>query len=93
MLTVAQGRTIERSWHMFVPPIMTYLDDYQAAYKLKGVDLVLHLLKNTPAHLLHRTGMDVLLATVSMSFHRRCNTDFTAVSQNVPYVSAQPRDA
>lgn len=70
MLIVAQDRTIERLWHMFVPPIMTYLDDYQAAYKLKGVDLVLHLLKNTPAHLLRRTGMDVLLATVSKSLHR-----------------------
>lgn len=65
MLTVAQDRNIERLWHMFVPPIMTYLDDYQAAFKLHGVDLVVHLLTITPAQLLRRTGMDVLLATVS----------------------------
>ncbi|EIW62170.1 uncharacterized protein TRAVEDRAFT_117743 [Trametes versicolor FP-101664 SS1] len=59
----ADDRNIERLWHMFVPPIMTYLDDYQAAFKLHGVDLVVHLLTITPAQLLRRTGMDVLLAT------------------------------
>ncbi len=81
---------------MFVPPIMTYLDDYQAAYKLKGVDLVLQLLKNTPAHLLRRTGMDVLLATVSTEMVYTAVggvTNLTAVPQNVSHVPTQPRDA
>ncbi|KAI0363833.1 hypothetical protein BV20DRAFT_957501 [Pilatotrama ljubarskyi] len=56
-------RGVERLWHLFIPPIMTFLDDYQAAYKLQGVHLASQLLKVAPAELLRRTGVDVLLAT------------------------------
>lgn len=59
-----QDRAIEKLWHMFIPPIMTYLDDYQAVYKLQGVGLVSLLLEKAPPGLLRRTGVDVLLATV-----------------------------
>ncbi|KAI0662893.1 hypothetical protein C8Q70DRAFT_477783 [Cubamyces menziesii] len=55
-------RAVERLWHLFVPPIMTYLDDYKAPYKLQGVRLASQLLQRAPPELLRRTGMDVLLS-------------------------------
>ncbi|KAI8984971.1 hypothetical protein BD414DRAFT_441962 [Trametes punicea] len=57
------GRAVERLWHLFIPPIMTYLDDYQASYKVQGVRLASQLLQNAPSSLLRRTGIDVLLST------------------------------
>ncbi|KAI0772531.1 hypothetical protein BD413DRAFT_546322 [Trametes elegans] len=56
------SRAVERLWHLFIPPIMTYLDDYQAPYKLRGVHLVSELLTHAPTALLRRTGMDTLLS-------------------------------
>ncbi|KAI0643666.1 hypothetical protein C8Q79DRAFT_914611 [Trametes meyenii] len=78
-LRQADGQAIERLWHLFVPPTMTYLDDYQAEYKLQGVRLVSQLLEVTPADLLRRTGIDVLLLTslkICMTFlHNRETPD------------------
>ncbi|KAH9853953.1 hypothetical protein C2E23DRAFT_727760 [Lenzites betulinus] len=59
----AEDRAVGRLWHLFIPPIMTYLDDYQAEYKLQGVSLVSILLQKAPAGLFHRTGVDALLMT------------------------------
>ncbi|KAH9894109.1 hypothetical protein C8Q73DRAFT_646729 [Cubamyces lactineus] len=61
-LRQVDDRAVERFWHLFVPPIMTHLDDYQAPYKLQGVCLTSQLLQRAPPELLRRTGMDVLLS-------------------------------
>ncbi|KAF9557416.1 hypothetical protein CPC08DRAFT_819874 [Agrocybe pediades] len=53
--------TYERVWQLVIPPIMTFLDDYQASYKLQGTLLVQDLLRHVPADLLRRTGVDGLL--------------------------------
>ncbi|KAK7471096.1 hypothetical protein VKT23_002511 [Stygiomarasmius scandens] len=51
----------DRLWYLLIPPIMTLLDDYQAYYKLQGVQIVLELLKRVPKEVLKRTGLDGLL--------------------------------
>ena len=43
---------------------MTFLDDFEASYKLQGVRLVSDLLACVPPELLKRTGVDGLLFTV-----------------------------
>lgn len=43
---------------------MTFLDDFEAFYKLQGVRLVSDLLFRVPPELLKRTGVDGLLFTV-----------------------------
>ncbi|KAI0773742.1 hypothetical protein C8Q74DRAFT_1417939 [Fomes fomentarius] len=62
-ITHTDARTVERLWHLYIPPIMTLLDDHQARYKLQGARLVSQLLYVTPADLLRRTGIDTLLLT------------------------------
>ena len=49
---------------------MTLLDDYEVKFKLQGVELVSEMLKNVPAELLRRTGIDGLLFTVSSHSYR-----------------------
>ncbi len=44
---------------------MTLLDDYEVVYKLRGVRIASSLLEHAPPELLHRTGVDSLLLTVS----------------------------
>lgn len=43
---------------------MTFLDDYQSPYKLRGVMLVSDLLERVPSGLLKRTGISELLMAV-----------------------------
>ena len=66
---VIQGRSqdtsYEQLWHLVIPPVMTLLDDYQPKYKLCGVQIASHLLKNAPSELLRRTGIDGLFHQVS----------------------------
>ncbi|KAH8113299.1 hypothetical protein DFH11DRAFT_1601249 [Phellopilus nigrolimitatus] len=67
------AESYEQVWHLLIPPVMTFLDDYQAPYKLRGVTLVSELLKSVPASLLKRTGIGHLLMTslnrVIMNLH------------------------
>ncbi|KAJ8585420.1 hypothetical protein M405DRAFT_865407 [Rhizopogon salebrosus TDB-379] len=55
--------TYESVWHLIIPPVMTFLDDFEASYKLQGVRLVSDLLYRVPPELLKRTGVDGLLFT------------------------------
>ncbi|TFK83268.1 hypothetical protein K466DRAFT_647686 [Polyporus arcularius HHB13444] len=55
------SRFVERLWHLYIPPIMTFLDDHQAKYKLRGVRMASLLLRVAPPDLLRRTGVDTLL--------------------------------
>ena len=61
-----QSQCVERLWHLYIPPIMTLLDDHQAKYKLQGVQLVSQLLEVVPPALLRRTGIDTLLLGVGL---------------------------
>ena len=47
---------------------MTLIDDYQAAYKLRGALLALDLLENVPVTILKRTGIPQLLLTVCLYY-------------------------
>ncbi|KAI0922004.1 hypothetical protein AcW1_004169 [Taiwanofungus camphoratus] len=51
----------ERLWHLIIPPVMVLLDDHEAPYKLRGIQIVSEMLKKVPADLLRRTGVGVLL--------------------------------
>ncbi|KIJ70362.1 hypothetical protein HYDPIDRAFT_105071 [Hydnomerulius pinastri MD-312] len=53
----------ESTWPLLLPPVMSFLDDYQAPYKVLGVRLVSHMLTRVPPELLVRTGVDALLFT------------------------------
>lgn len=59
-----QSQTYEGLWHLIIPPVMTLLDDYEAAYKLRGIRIVAEMLDRVPKDLLMRTGVDALLFTV-----------------------------
>ncbi|KAF9076660.1 hypothetical protein BDP27DRAFT_1284592 [Rhodocollybia butyracea] len=58
-----QAYEYDRLWYLVIPPVMTFLDDYQVSYKLKGVRLVTELLEHAPREILKRTGVDGLLLT------------------------------
>lgn len=47
---------------------MTLLDDYEAVYKLRGIETVSEMLKEVPKELLRRTGVDGLLLSVRFSY-------------------------
>lgn len=43
---------------------MVLLDDHEAPYKLRGIQIVSEMLKKVPADVLRRTGVGVLLFSV-----------------------------
>jgi hypothetical protein len=45
---------------------MTLLDDYDAPYKLHGINIVSEMLERVPKELLKRTGVDGLLFGVCL---------------------------
>jgi len=51
----------QEMWPLIVPPIMTMMDDWQAAYRIKAIVVVEELLRRADAGLLKRTGIDTLL--------------------------------
>ncbi|KAF9242912.1 hypothetical protein BU15DRAFT_72567 [Melanogaster broomeanus] len=53
----------ESTWPLLLPPVMSFLDDYQVPFKVLGVRLVSDMLTRVPPELLLRTGVDGLLFT------------------------------
>ncbi|KAH8985889.1 hypothetical protein EDB92DRAFT_2024276, partial [Lactarius akahatsu] len=51
----------ERLWYLVVPPMMTLLDDFEARYKLLGIQVVNAMLEHVPLSLLNRTGISELI--------------------------------
>ncbi|KAH9059363.1 hypothetical protein EDB87DRAFT_1622556 [Lactarius vividus] len=51
----------ERLWYLVVPPMMTLLDDFEARYKLLGIQVVNAMLEHVPPSLLNRTGISELI--------------------------------
>ncbi|KAL4075627.1 hypothetical protein J3A83DRAFT_4369827 [Scleroderma citrinum] len=58
-----QPSAYDQTWPLILPPIMTFLDDYEVPYKIRGVHLVSKMLTRVPPNLLLRTGVDGLLFT------------------------------
>ncbi|KAH0839568.1 hypothetical protein J3R83DRAFT_457 [Lanmaoa asiatica] len=58
-----ESSAYETAWPLFLPPIMSFLDDYQVPYKLLGVRLVSDMLTRVPPDLFLRTGVDALMFT------------------------------
>ncbi|SGY44499.1 BQ5605_C001g00166 [Microbotryum silenes-dioicae] len=55
---------IESRWHLVLPPLLTYLDDYSPLNKLLGVDLLSALLERTSGPLLTKTGVGKVFSTI-----------------------------
>ncbi|KAH9991620.1 hypothetical protein BJV74DRAFT_884788 [Russula compacta] len=51
----------ERLWYLVVPPVMILLDDFEAKYKLFGIQVVNAMLEYAPLPLLNRTGISELI--------------------------------
>jgi len=59
-----QTDAYERLWYLVVPPVMTLLDDFEARYKLLGIQVVNAMLEHAPFPLLIRTGLSELILAV-----------------------------
>ncbi|KAK4047725.1 hypothetical protein OIV83_005233 [Microbotryomycetes sp. JL201] len=66
---------IERSWPLLLPPLLAYLDDYDAQNKLCGVSLLVKLLEKVDGNLLKRTGVGAL-------FEKSIQASITSLSSN-----------
>lgn len=58
-----EAGTYETAWHLVIPPLMTFLDDFQPQYKLWGLFIAREMLGRVPAELLRKTGIDGLLCS------------------------------
>jgi hypothetical protein len=63
-LSSRQTDAYERLWYLVVPPVMTLLDDFEAQYKLLGIQVVNAVLEHAPFPLLIRTGISELILAV-----------------------------
>ncbi|KAF9224388.1 hypothetical protein BS17DRAFT_732156, partial [Gyrodon lividus] len=59
----SEPSSYESTWPLLLPPVMSFLDDYQVPFKVLGVRLVSDVLTRVPPELLLRTGVDALLFT------------------------------
>ena len=48
---------------------MALLDDYEAQYKLRGVEIASQMFQHVPGQLLKRTGVEGLIRSVRESLH------------------------
>jgi hypothetical protein len=62
--SLLQTDAYERLWYLVVPPVMTLLDDFEARYKLLGIQVVNAVLEHAPIPLLIRTGISELILAV-----------------------------
>lgn len=59
-------KTVDGSWPLLVPPILTLIDDQDAAFKARGCELLRLLLNVTPPSLLARTGLGEVMEEAVM---------------------------
>lgn len=57
---------MEMLWPLLVPPLLTLVDDYEPAFKLRGILAMADMLERVNPDLLRRTGLDVLVLTVRL---------------------------
>ncbi|KAG8738453.1 hypothetical protein FRC10_006829 [Ceratobasidium sp. 414] len=74
VLSNIESDSIESLWPLIIPPLLTLVDDYAPAYKIKGIMATEALLRKAPASLLRRTGIDELLFKVGIQFGRIAST-------------------
>lgn len=60
------AESIERSWPLLIPPILSITDDTEAKFKAQGCHLITLVLEKTPHSLIHRTGLDVVFEEALM---------------------------
>lgn len=48
---------ISRSWHLFIPPLLTLLDDSATSIRASGLVLLSELLQKIPQRMLEQTGL------------------------------------
>lgn len=63
-LSSPQTDAYERLWYLVVPPVMTLVDDFEARYKLLGIQVVNAVLEHAPFPILIRTGISELILAV-----------------------------
>lgn len=49
--------SVERHWHLIIPPLLSIIDDNQVSFKARGCELVTLLLQRTPSGQLTKTGL------------------------------------
>lgn len=59
-----QKQEIEEWWHLILPPLLTFLDDFDARNKLTGTYILSTLLAKVDANLLRRTGVGLIFTQV-----------------------------
>jgi Tti2 family len=55
---------MESLWPLLVPPLMILVDDYEPAFKIRGILAMTDMLERVSSSLLKRTGLDILLLNV-----------------------------
>ncbi|CAG7849407.1 SubName: Full=Uncharacterized protein {ECO:0000313/EMBL:CCA71807.1} [Serendipita indica DSM 11827] len=48
-------------WPLLIPPILAYMDDWQAIHRIQGIALARKLIEGAPPELLKRSGIDQLM--------------------------------
>ncbi|KAG0656116.1 hypothetical protein C6P46_000435 [Rhodotorula mucilaginosa] len=82
VIEALQPGEIEDLWPFLLPPLLSYLDDFESANKMRGVAILGTLLKRVDASLLRRTG-------VGKVFERSLEACFSALSDpNTPRLLA-----
>ncbi|KFY17568.1 hypothetical protein V492_00549 [Pseudogymnoascus sp. VKM F-4246] len=61
VVTRADEGLISRNWHLFIPPLMTLLDDPTTSVRASGLTILSEFLKKTPPRMLIQTGLSDLL--------------------------------
>jgi hypothetical protein len=72
LIEAIQDRDWDTIWPLLIPPILTYLDDWEAIYRLHGIALARKLIEKVPKDLLIRTGVNQLIKSVS-ALQSACN--------------------
>ncbi|KFY22871.1 hypothetical protein V493_06272 [Pseudogymnoascus sp. VKM F-4281 (FW-2241)] len=61
VVTEADEGLISNNWHLFIPPLMTLLDDPTTSVRASGLTILSKFLKKTPPRMLVQTGLGDLL--------------------------------
>ena len=61
-----QEGLISNNWHLFIPPLMTLLDDPTTSVRASGLTILSEFLKKTPPKMLVQTGLSDLLEEALM---------------------------
>ncbi|KFY65185.1 hypothetical protein V496_02761 [Pseudogymnoascus sp. VKM F-4515 (FW-2607)] len=66
VVTRADEGLITNNWHLFIPPLMTLLDDPTTSVRASGLTILSEFLKKTPTRMLVQTGLSDLLEEALM---------------------------